>query len=298
MRTQTIAVAADGTDASRSAITWAAAEAQRRQQPLRIVHVLDWEWSAAGYGYTGEQFETDRRRAEALADEASRYARDAEPGIAVKTDVIVGDPAAQLIIDSENAGLLVLGHRGHDGFTGLHLGSVSQRVAAHAHCSVAVIRENIRDDRLPVAAGIDDSLAADGVLEAAFTTAHQRNVNLTLIRCCLPPFPHHRDGFPPADVHTTRQDEVEDGRLATLVEPWQAKFPDVRVEPSVSHGSAAGVLVGLSHDAQLVIVGSRGHGVIAGALLGSTGLQLLRRAACPVLIVRPEPEAGKARMIE
>jgi nucleotide-binding universal stress UspA family protein len=142
---------------------------------------------------------------------------------------------------------------------------------------------------------VDDSAAADGVLEAAFTAAHQRAVDLMLIRCYTPPFPHYRGGFQPGDLHTPRQDEAERASLAALVEPWQAKFPDVRVEPLVSHDSAAAVLVGVSHGTQLVMVGSRGHGAIAGTLLGSTSLQLLHHAECPVLIVRPERKPAQQR---
>lgn len=53
------------------------------------------------------------------------------------------------------------------------------------------------------------------------------------------------------------------------------------------HDSIAGALVEASQHAQLVVVGSRGHGVVAGALLGSAGLQLLQHADCPVYIARP-----------
>lgn len=288
MRTQTIVVAADGTEASRSAIVWAAAEAQRRGQPLRIVTVMDWDWSTARYGYAGELFEAERQRADGLVNGLARRARAVAPGIEVETDVLIGNAAAQLIIDSENADLMVLGTRGHGGFAGLRVGSVSQQVATHAHCPVAVVHDAADTDDRPVVAGVDDSPAADTVLEAAFTAAHQRGAGLVLVRSFLPPFPRYRGSLPPAEVHTSQQDTAEHARFAEQVAPWQAKFPDLKVEMLVTHDGAAGVLVGVSHGAQLVIVGSRGHGLITGTVLGSTGLQLLHHAECPVLIVRSD----------
>jgi nucleotide-binding universal stress UspA family protein len=55
----------------------------------------------------------------------------------------------------------------------------------------------------------------------------------------------------------------------------------------LTHDSAAAALTALSTVAQLVVVGSHGHGVITGTLLGSTRLQLMHHAGCPVLIARP-----------
>jgi nucleotide-binding universal stress UspA family protein len=139
-----------------------------------------------------------------------------------------------------------------------------------------------------VAVGVDDSPTADYVLEAAFTAATQRGCGVVAIRTYLPPTPLWlASDVSAVDVETLEQDAIERERLESQLVPWREKFPDVPVESVLSHDSAAGVLVGVSKGAQLVVVGSSGHGAVAGSFLGSTGMQLIHHADCPVLIIRP-----------
>jgi nucleotide-binding universal stress UspA family protein len=287
MNTPPIIVAVDGTDPSMTTVRWAALAAQRSNRNLLIIHALDWDWAAARYDFSGGQFDLARHIAEGLTARAAHDATVTAPAIEVSTKVLVGNPVAQLVIASEQTDLLILGNRGSGGFTGLGLGSVSQRVATHAHCPVAVVRGRADADG-PVAVGVDDSGTADNVLEAAFSQARERGTTLVAIRSYLPVMPLVYDRFPPADITAPDQDDAERARLNEQLGPWRVKYPDVPVEALLSHDSAAAVLNGVSHAAQLVVVGSRGHGVIAGTLLGSTGLQLLHHADCPVLIVRPQ----------
>jgi nucleotide-binding universal stress UspA family protein len=295
MRTPAIVVAVDGTEPSRAAVRWAAREAELSNQPLLVTHVMDWDWSAARYDVGSRQLETARKIAENIVGRAAHVARTVAPAIGVDTDVAIGDAAAQLIIASEGANLLVLGNRGHGGFAGLHLGSVSQRVAMHAKCPVVVVRGRTASKEGPVVVGVGETDSADEVLEAAFTAARARGAPLSVIRSFLPAVPPYWGHLPPEQVHIPEQDNAERARVSGQLAPWREKYPDVPVEILLSHASAAALLVGVSHSAQLVVVGSHGQGVIAGTLLGSTGLQLLHHADCPVLIVRPRSRRDGGR---
>jgi nucleotide-binding universal stress UspA family protein len=286
MRTSHMVVGTDGSDGSRAAVRWAAREAQRRGTPLHIVHALDWEWHAARYNIGGEYLVEARRHADDLIADATEEARAVAPDVRIESQALVGNPAPRLIEASADADLLVVGNRGRGGFTSLLLGSVSQRLGLHASCPVVVVRG--RGETGPVAVGVDDSPAADQVLEAAFTAAAGRGAGLAVIRTYLPPTPLWLAGdMVPAEVQTPDQDAIERERLDQQLAPWRGKYPEVPVETMISHDSAAAVLVGVSKGAQLVVVGSRGHGALTGAFLGSTGMQLLHHAECPVLIVRP-----------
>ncbi|GIF17116.1 universal stress protein [Actinoplanes teichomyceticus] len=287
MQTPTIMVATDGAATGEATIRWAAAEAGRRHCRLSVVHVLDWDWTMARYDIQGAQFEAARRLAEEVTAGAVAQARAAVPELDIVASTPVGDPVTRLLDAAEGAQLLVLGTRGRGGFTGLLLGSVSQRLATHAACPVVVVRGHAGATEGPVAAGIDDSPAAEHVLAAAFAAAASRGARLVVVRSYLPAVPLYylRDAAPEL-VETPEQDAAERIRLHEQLAPWRERYPDVPVETLLSHGGAAGLLVGVSRGAQLVVVGSRGHGVLAGSLLGSTGLQLLQHAECPVQIVR------------
>ncbi len=66
----------------------------------------------------------------------------------------------------------------------------------------------------------------------------------------------------------------------------------VEIRPKIVEGNAAQVLLEESAGAQMLVVGSRGHGGFVGALLGSVGQQCVHHASCPVVVIR-DPVAGK-----
>ncbi|GGN07230.1 nucleotide-binding universal stress UspA family protein [Actinoplanes campanulatus] len=285
MRTATIVVATDGTASSRAAIRWAAREAARRAATLRVTHVLDWQHGEARYDLDGGGFAAARQIAEGVARTGAALAREVVPELSTEIDILVGNPAARLLSQAGDADLLVLGSRGRGGFASLVLGSVSQRVAMHAGVPVVVVRGRGDVTDGPVAVGFDESEQSRHTLRTAFELAAARGAPLAVIRTYLPVLSLYM-GVAVANVPTPEEDAAERLRLDEQLAPWRERFPAVQVEALLSHDSAAAVLSGVSHGAQLVVVGSRGHGALAGTLLGSTGLQLLHHADSPVYLDR------------
>jgi nucleotide-binding universal stress UspA family protein len=62
--------------------------------------------------------------------------------------------------------------------------------------------------------------------------------------------------------------------------------PAAQIHASVVHGNAAQVLLEAARGADLLVVGNRGHGGFAEAMLGSVGQHCVQHAPCPVVIVR------------
>ena len=140
-----IVVGVDGSDSSRKALEWAYNEAAHHGASLIVVTA--WHPPALPmtppYGsIPPEDYEGQPRRE--ACDLLERFTSELvpkDPAVDVRTSVEEGkNPAKVLIERSKEADLLVVGSRGHGGFVGMLLGSVSQHLVAHAECPVLVVR--------------------------------------------------------------------------------------------------------------------------------------------------------------
>jgi len=87
--------------------------------------------------------------------------------------------------------------------------------------------------------------------------------------------------------------------LSTAVADVAAGAQHVKIATKVKRGNAAQMLLEEAAGADLLVVGSRGHGGFVEALLGSTGQHCVHHATCPVVVIRDsvtgrpaEPERG------
>lgn len=285
MDSDEILVGYDGSTDASVALTWALDEAARSGRPVRLAYVFEWltvaGWIGPGIAPGVWPDETARRQVEELVRKAAADAAAELPGVRVVGEVFDGPPALVLQERSAEAGLLVLGSRGHGGFGGLLAGSTAVSVTTHAHCPVVVVRDGQPRTAGRVAVGVDGSDSSLLALGFAVERAAQRGLPLHVVRAYEPPGDRRSPGFDPAEATAAER--------AALDEPlarWRETFPDVEVTVEVVPGTPAAALVEASRHAQLVVVGSRGRGGLRGMLLGSVSQQLIQHAHCPVAVVR------------
>jgi nucleotide-binding universal stress UspA family protein len=152
-----IVVGVDGSEQSRQAMDWAWDEALITGAELNLVHAWVYPYSVGHRVTVTEPVELVRLdAARLLDDEAQALTTRKQVGgktagsaagkrPAIHATMREGSPSDELLSESKDADLLVVGSRGRGGFLSLMLGSVAHQVSSHAHCPVVVVRSP-RDD--------------------------------------------------------------------------------------------------------------------------------------------------------
>jgi nucleotide-binding universal stress UspA family protein len=146
-----------------------------------------------------------------------------------------------------------------------------------------------------IIAATDGSPSATAALERALTEAAASNATIELVGAWSAP-PNGTLGAPTymsADVFYACRDAT-----ARVLEDAKARAAEagVQAETHLVAGSAAVEICKLAEKrhADLIVMGSRGHGPLAAALLGSVAAHVVRHAHCPVMVV-PDPNRANSR---
>jgi nucleotide-binding universal stress UspA family protein len=269
-----ILVAYDGSPDAELALRWGAEEARATGAGLRVVVVDDALTSPWGptVAHHGE---------EALAGAGAALA-DSAPDAVLETRV--GHVMEELLHASESASMVVVGSRGHGRTGDLLIGSVSQHLARHATCPVAVVRPAHSTGARRIVVGIDGSEASSKALEYACRRAERTGESVTAIHAW-------REHVPSTDVWSSEPRIVDSMPhrqvlLAESVAGMRADHPDIVLEQEAVPVAPVRCLADASRSASLLVLGSHGLGFFAGLLLGSVSQGLLHRAECPVVVVR------------
>lgn len=132
-----------------------------------------------------------------------------------------------------------------------------------------------------IVVGVDGSDQSRGALEAAFEEARFRHatVDAVIAHRIIPRLTWESGVVMPS------ADEQLGWARKTLEESLAAVPTEIVVKHIVAEGSAARALIDVAEGADLLVVGSRGHGGFHGLLLGSTSQHVVTHAPCPVLVV-------------
>lgn len=136
-----VVVGIDGSASAAAALRWSAAEARLRGSRLLVVHAWTPVYTdvllGGGFSPSRANGSDMHKAAEELLVRATA-GLDAE-GVEIECRVVEGGAPEVLIAAAAEGDLLVVGSRGHGGFAGLLLGSVSQQCAHHANCPVVIV---------------------------------------------------------------------------------------------------------------------------------------------------------------
>ncbi|XAS62550.1 universal stress protein [Pseudarthrobacter sp. So.54] len=132
-----IVVGVDGSDASVEALRQAQHLAV--QLSAKLVALASWDVPPVYDGYVAMGIDDfDVRAGEILQETVQKALGEPTPGN-VETRLVQGHPRHTLMEASRDADMVVVGRRGHGGFGGMLIGSVSSALVAHAHCPVLVV---------------------------------------------------------------------------------------------------------------------------------------------------------------
>lgn len=134
----------------------------------------------------------------------------------------------------------------------------------------------------PVTAGLDGSRESLAAAEWAAREAQRRGLPLRLVQAWI----WRQQDVPVAEELDTQKRWA----LSVLDEAKDLvcdRHPGLAVSTELISDTAPAVLLAESEAAEMLVLGSSGHGAVAGFLLGSVGQQVLARAKRPVIMVRP-----------
>lgn len=140
-----------------------------------------------------------------------------------------------------------------------------------------------------VVVGVDGSHASLGALEWALHYASMSHATVDLVVAWDWPVNVSLAPIAPGYAPAMNAEQL----LDCLIREKRAQHPDLKIDGHVVQGDAASVLEEASHEAALLVVATRGHGGLAGLLLGSVSEHCATHAPCPVVVYRSDPGSSK-----
>ncbi|MEO7269820.1 MAG: universal stress protein [Knoellia sp.] len=289
---QPVVVGYDGSTEGDKALGWAAGFAALCGVPLQIVYAVEPPDGGGGDPFGAVEPEEWPGRATGVARRGANHVLRQHPNLRVEADGAVGNPAAEIVMRSATASVVVVGRRTTQPVDAL--GSVSFAVGAHARCPAVVVPSAstpLLGPRCPVVVGIDGSASSRHAVTFAADVALRAGAELILVSAWTRP---SREPWMagPDEAHDDRPRSGKSAEHSAAVQVVRGAAdlvhrlaPDLPTVQVVRQGPAHEVLLQASGEAGLLVVGSRGAGGFVGLQVGSVSRALLRHATIPVAVV-------------
>ncbi len=283
-----IVVGVDGSPGSEHALRWALANADRFG-PVQPIATWRYPWWLTTSSLPGGPLPPTRREFQEQAEAVVERALDVVGRRSCRAPIVSESQAGPtLVAHGAEADLIVVGTRGRGAVTDALLGSVSTHVAAHATVPVAIVPESATIDGglRRVVVGLDGSPNSIAALswaigvtpdEATLEAVHAWSYTASTLPEAMPVL---ADVFE-LEARQTLDQAVVDATLATGRTGHE-------IVHRLEYGDPRAVLRDLSKDADLLVLGTRGHHGLAGLLVGSTTTGLAHQPPTTLVVVPPD----------
>lgn len=274
-------VGVDGSPTSHHALRWALAQSTHR--PVTVTAIQCWKplEGSPDDPRPDEELRAVEQHLDDLRSELGPAASD------LRTVAAYGYPVSVLLGHAKTAALLILGNRGQGGFQRLMLGSVSLRTATHSPTPVAIVPPSARLDGAldRIVVGVDGSPNAQAALAWALTFATE-GTTVEAVGVWEPSSPATRADPAHFDELSANQRKA----FNRSVDEGTARPPSLAASVTrvFDYAKPADTLLRRGAAADLLVVGARGRGAVAAAILGSVTNTVLHQSTCPIVVV-PRP---------
>lgn len=278
-------IGVDGSDHGRIALSWGLDRATARKASVELLHVADDSFLSESVAFLSEAQHASEQMLEAeIATARNELGFTGE----ISGSAVVGHPIAEIEEASKHADLIVLGAHTGGKFAGSVFGTRAVKIAAVAHCPVAVIPAESADRTgSGIVVGVDGSAPSNAAVAFAAEEASRRGVPLIAVYAWMPPLTPGLEYLWSEELVAAQEKAAEEA-IAIGVAGLATRYPDLEIRRQIVQAPPVTALIQAAEDAEMVVVGSRGRGGISRLLLGSVSHSILQALPCATVVTRAE----------
>lgn len=288
-----VLVGFDGSEDAHRALQQGIVEAKRRGAELVVVHAVDDTVLNSAWGVVFDPEEIKLAAAEMLANAVNDAVAAGMERSRVRTEVVLGNPAAALTRLSDQASLVVVGRRSTATGERLFVGSTSVGVVGAAHCPVIVVSDTdiAREERTGlIGVAVDTSARGAVALEWALTECQAHGGKVVVISVCRAPQGRWFSGGHPTAEQQQAAVAVTRERMIEMIAPLAEQFSGVEITLEVPYGAPLDILVARTEELDRLVV--EVHASFPTYSVGGLIRGLLSQGRCPIGVIRPKDSHG------